>query len=93
MMHWRAEPLPSPTPARSRRSTPPGGPARPQPLTGRPLLVRFLGLANYAELLDPVTFWIDNLIVHLAPVVKTYSERFGDDDPRTIGAHDWLGGS
>ncbi len=44
MMHWRAEPLPSPTPARSRR------PARPQPQTGRPLMVRFLGLAVAALL-------------------------------------------
>src|SRR3954447_19152333 len=50
MMHGRAEPLPSPTPARSRRSTPPGGPARSQPLTGRPLLVRVLGLAIAALL-------------------------------------------
>jgi hypothetical protein len=50
MMHWRAEPLPSPTPARSRRSTPSGGLTRSQPLTGRPLLVRFLGLAIAALL-------------------------------------------
>jgi len=43
MMHWRAEPVPSPTPARSR------GPMRPE-ATGRPLMVRALGLAIAALL-------------------------------------------
>ena len=43
MMHWRAEPVPSPTPARSR------GPMRPE-ATGRPLMVRALGLAVAALL-------------------------------------------
>ena len=48
MMHWRAEPAPSPTPARTRRSTAPAGPARPP--TARPLVVRCLGLAVAALL-------------------------------------------
>src|SRR5688500_17767863 len=39
MMHWRAEPVADPIPARPRRST------ASEPLTGRPLMVRFLGLA------------------------------------------------
>jgi hypothetical protein len=41
MMHWRAEPVPSPTPARR---------PRPEPLSGRPLAVRLLGLAVAALL-------------------------------------------
>src|SRR5688500_2475106 len=39
MMHWRAEPVADPIPARPRRAKP------SEPLTGRPLMVRFLGLA------------------------------------------------
>src|SRR5688572_11126690 len=39
MMHWRAEPVADPIPARPRRST------ASEPLTGRPLMIRFLGLA------------------------------------------------
>lgn len=39
MMHWRAEPIADPIPARPRR------PKASEPLTGRPLMVRFLGLA------------------------------------------------
>jgi hypothetical protein len=39
MMHWRAEPVAVPTPARPKR------PKTSEPLSGRPLMVRFLGLA------------------------------------------------
>src|SRR5688500_13024 len=48
MMHWRAEPLADPTPARSRRPMPPTRPADPQ--SSRPFLVRFLTLAIAALL-------------------------------------------
>lgn len=44
MMHWRAEPVAVPTPARPKRSK------TSEPLTGRPLMVRFLGLAVAALL-------------------------------------------
>ncbi|MDQ1502369.1 MAG: hypothetical protein QOD57_96 [Actinomycetota bacterium] len=50
MMHWRAEPLPSPTPTRSRRLTPPGGAVGSRSQVARPRLVRFLGLAVAALL-------------------------------------------
>jgi hypothetical protein len=58
MMHWRAEPVAAPTPARprSRRTSPIPRPGRPSPspssssTTGRPLLVRALGLAVAALL-------------------------------------------
>jgi hypothetical protein len=43
MMHWRAEPLADPTPARSRRPMPAARPAGP--VSSRPFLVRFLTLA------------------------------------------------
>jgi|GEM_PF-1864812 len=58
MMHWRAEPVAAPTPARSgsRRSAPasrpprPAAPRRSASTGGRPLLVRALGLAIAALL-------------------------------------------
>lgn len=40
MMHWRAEPAPSAMPARPKKR-----PAPSEPLSGRPLMIRFLGLA------------------------------------------------
>jgi hypothetical protein len=49
MMHWRAEPVPSPTPARSRPPMPSARPASP-PRGDRPVLVRFLTLAIAALL-------------------------------------------
>src|SRR5438067_9200208 len=49
MMHWRAEPVPSPTPARSRRPLPSARPASP-PRGDRPVMVRFLTLAIAALL-------------------------------------------
>src|SRR5688572_18155982 len=45
MMHWRAEPVPSPTPARSRQPMPSARPRREQPV-----LVRFLTMAVAALL-------------------------------------------
>lgn len=48
MMHWRAEPVAEPMPARSRRPMPPARPAGPQ--STRPFLVRFLTLAVAALL-------------------------------------------
>jgi hypothetical protein len=47
MMHWRAEPVADSTPARSKRPT---RSAPSEPLTGRPLMIRFLGLAVAALL-------------------------------------------
>jgi hypothetical protein len=49
MMHWRAEPVPSPTPARSRGPLSSARPASP-PRGDRPVLVRFLTLAIAALL-------------------------------------------
>ena len=49
MMHWRAEPVPSSTPARSRRSTPSARRAASPP-SAAPILVRFLTLAIAALL-------------------------------------------
>ena len=49
MMHWRAEPVPSPTPARSRKPMPSARPASP-PRSDRPVMVRFLTLAIAALL-------------------------------------------
>ena len=49
MMHWRAEPLADPTPTRSRRAAPGARPARAE-ATGRPLVIRTLGLAIAALL-------------------------------------------
>ena len=49
MMHWRAEPVPSSTPARSRRPMPPARPASPQS-ADRSLLVRMLTMAIAALL-------------------------------------------
>ena len=46
MMHWRAEPVPSPTPARSRRPMPSARPQRSE----QPVLVRFLTMAVAALL-------------------------------------------
>jgi hypothetical protein len=48
MMHWRAEPVAEPMPARPRRPMPPARPAGPQ--STRPFLVRFLTLAIAALL-------------------------------------------
>lgn len=48
MMHWRAEPLAEPMPARTRRPMPPARPAGPQ--SSRPFLVRFLTMAIAALL-------------------------------------------
>ena len=48
MMHWRAEPVVEPMPARSRRPMPPARLAGPQ--STRPFLVRFLTLAIAALL-------------------------------------------
>jgi hypothetical protein len=49
MMHWRAEPVPSPTPARSRQPMPSARPESPR-RGERPVLVRFLTLAVAALL-------------------------------------------
>lgn len=46
MMHWRAEPVPSPTPARSRQPMPSARPRRSE----QPVLVRFLTMAIAALL-------------------------------------------
>ncbi len=46
MMHWRAEPVPSPTPARSRRPMPSTRPRRSE----QPIVVRFLTMAIAALL-------------------------------------------
>ena len=46
MMHWRAEPVPSPTPARSRRPMPSARSQRSE----QPVLVRFLTMAVAALL-------------------------------------------